>query len=65
MIILFWLETSPLDQQAAICPMSLVNLCFFGEDFLDEVKPLIIGTSDPDAFCLIHGWPKHSLFPFS
>lgn len=65
MIILFWLETSPLDQRAAICPMGLVNLCFLGEDFLDEVIPLIIGTGNPDALSLIHGWQKHSFFPFS
>jgi hypothetical protein len=59
MVIVLWLETSPLDQQATVFPMSMVNLCFLREDFLNKMVALVIGTSNPDALCLIHGWSNH------
>lgn len=46
MIILFWLETSPVDQQAAIRLMSLVHLGFLGENVLDEVISPITGAGN-------------------
>lgn len=59
MVIVLWLETSPLDQQETVCPMSMVNLCILREDFLDKMVTLIPGASNPDTLCLIQNWQNH------
>ncbi len=44
MVIMLWLETSPLDQQETVCLMRMVHLCVRWEDFLDQMIPFIIGV---------------------
>lgn len=62
LIRMLWLETSTLDQPETVVLMCMVNLCVRWENFLDQMIPFIVGTSNPDTLCLIDSWQNH-LFP--
>jgi hypothetical protein len=57
---MFWPQHTSLNKQAAITPMHAVNLGVSGEDCLNQMIALIVGSRNPDPFGLINRWRKHS-----
>jgi hypothetical protein len=60
---MFGLETSALNEFAAIGSVGLIRVILLGKNRLDVMIPLIVGALNPDSFCLIYCRDSHDFLP--
>ena len=63
MIVMRWLEASTVEELVSVGLASLVRVTLLEKDRLNIMIAFIVGTSNPDAFCLVNGWDSHPLPP--
>jgi hypothetical protein len=59
------LKASTLDEFVTVRLVNLVSATLFEKDVLDIMIPLIIGTLNPDPFCLVYCWDDHGSSHFA
>lgn len=59
------LKASTLNEFVTVRLVVLVSVPLLEKDVLDVMIPLIIGTLNPDPFCLVYGWDDHGSSHFA
>ena len=60
---MLWLKASASNEFATIGSVRLIGMILLRKNRLNIMIPLIAGTLNPDAFCLICRWDGHDFSP--
>jgi hypothetical protein len=63
MIGTLWLKAATPNKFATVGLVCMIRVTFLKKDRLDKMISFIVGTINPDAFCLVDGWYGHHVPP--